>query len=225
METLVKREIISITNSFFQVPACLLISKFWLDDILGEPWPLIFMESDALEPFLIAQHFPGLFWGMAIGYGLHCLALIVCLTYLIRSKLYIYAKCQQSSFFFQLGGMRRGGTEEKQEVRGRRRGDSVIAELKDSNMWKNIPICGISLKGWIHHQWNGDVTIIQLYSYKTTTEGNLYYRPKWWIPSKKSLHGEFPRRPCCSIQLRSAWHLLIFLEILQNMSQPSGPTT
>ena len=37
-----KREIISITNSFFQVPACLLISKFWLDDILGEP--LIFME-------------------------------------------------------------------------------------------------------------------------------------------------------------------------------------
>ena len=37
METLVKREIISITNSFFQVPACLLISKFWLDDILGEP--------------------------------------------------------------------------------------------------------------------------------------------------------------------------------------------
>ena len=129
------------------------------------------------------------------------------------------------AFFFQLGGMRRGGTEEKQEVRGRRRGDSVIAELKDSNMWKNIPICGISLKGWIHHQWNGDVTIIQLYSYKTTTEGNLYYRPKWWIPSKKSLHGEFPRRPCCSIQLRSAWHLLIFLEILQNMSQPSGPTT
>ena len=100
------------------------------------------MESDALEPFMIAQHFPGLFWGMAIGYGLHCLALIVCLTYLIRSKLYIYAKCQQSSFFFQLGGMRRGGTEEKQEVRGRRRGDSVIAELKDSNMWKNIPICG-----------------------------------------------------------------------------------
>ena len=57
------------------------------------------MESDALEPFLIAQHFPGLFWGMAIGYGLHCLALIVCLTYLIRSKLYIFAKCQQSSFF------------------------------------------------------------------------------------------------------------------------------
>ena len=43
METLVKREIISITNSFFQVPACLLISKFWLDDILGEP--LIFMEQ------------------------------------------------------------------------------------------------------------------------------------------------------------------------------------
>ena len=143
METLGKRKIISTT--FSQVPACLLISKFWLDDILGEP--LIFMESDALEPFLIAQHFPGLFWGMAIGYGLHCLALIVCLTYLIRSKLYIYAKCQQSSFFFQLGGMRRGGTEEKQEVRGRRRGDSVIAELKDSNMWKNIPICGISLKG------------------------------------------------------------------------------
>ena len=97
METLVKREIFSITNSFFQVPACLLISKFWLDDILGEP--LIFMESDALEPFMIAQPFPGLFWGMAIGYGLHCLALIVCLTYLIRSKLYIFAKCQQSSFF------------------------------------------------------------------------------------------------------------------------------
>lgn len=42
-----------------QVPACLLISKFWQDDIVG------------------------LFWGMAIGYGLHCLALIVCLTILI----------------------------------------------------------------------------------------------------------------------------------------------
>jgi len=42
-----------------QVPACLLISKFWLDDIVG------------------------LFWGMAIGYGLHCLALIICLTLLI----------------------------------------------------------------------------------------------------------------------------------------------
>jgi len=42
-----------------QVPACLIISQFWQDDIVG------------------------LFWGMAIGYGLHCLALIVCLTFLI----------------------------------------------------------------------------------------------------------------------------------------------
>ena len=134
--------------------------------------------------------------------------------------------------FFPAG--RNAPRRHRRETRGQRRKERRLSYSrierfqyveKYSSMWKNIPICGISLKGWIHHQWNGDVTIIQLYSYKTTTEGNLYYRPKWWIPSKKSLHGEFPRRPCCSIQLRSAWHLLIFLEILQNMSQPSGPTT
>jgi len=42
-----------------QVPACVLISKYWRDDVIG------------------------LFWGMVLGYLLHCLALVVCLTLLI----------------------------------------------------------------------------------------------------------------------------------------------
>ena len=90
-----------ILTKILQVPACLLISKFWLEDIVGElmldgktqrsvSCRSIFQHrTKKRESFIhkIEENHPsGLFWGMAIGYGLHCLALIICLTLLIRWK-------------------------------------------------------------------------------------------------------------------------------------------
>ena len=89
-----------ILKMILQVPACLLISKFWLDDIVGELTLDGKMQQSVScqstfqhrikkrESFIRLKKIipPGLFWGMAIGYGLHCLALIICLTLLIRWK-------------------------------------------------------------------------------------------------------------------------------------------
>ena len=100
-EKIPAKESKKILTIILQVPACLLISKFWLDDIVGELildqemqrsvcWRSTFQHrTKKRESFIhkIEENHPsGLFWGMAIGYGLHCLALIICLTLLIRWK-------------------------------------------------------------------------------------------------------------------------------------------
>ena len=99
-EKIPAKESKKILTIILQVPACLLISKFWLDDIVGELTldgkmqrsvscrPIFQHRTKERENFIRLKKInsPGLFWGMAIGYGLHCLALIICLTLLIRWK-------------------------------------------------------------------------------------------------------------------------------------------
>ena len=99
-EKIPAKESKKILTIILQVPACLLISKFWLDDIVGELMldgkmqPSVPCRSTFQHRIKKRESFirlkiiipPGLFWGMAIGYGLHCLALIICLTLLIRWK-------------------------------------------------------------------------------------------------------------------------------------------